>query len=216
MTRLEALEALEAPRTPRSLRLAVTLVWILCGAITVALASDADARKITPPAVPATLTVDAGSRPYFAGHAVGTQNYVCTPVGAEFKWVLFTPQATLYDPAGNQLTTHFFSPNPEEDGTIRPTWQHSRDTSRVWARGVATSTDSAYVAPDSLSWVLLDVVGTEIGPNGGNAMTFATQIHRVNTQGGIAPPTGCSTAGDVGKGTFVPYEADYIFYTNVP
>jgi len=213
---MQRLDALEAPRTPRSLRIAIAVVWTLCLAITLALASDADARKIVPPAVPANLAVDVGSWPYFAGRAIGTQNYVCLPAGAEFRWTLFTPQATLYDPSGNQLITHYFSETPAEDGTIRPTWQHARDTSRVWARGVATSTDPAYVAPDALSWVLLDVEAATFGPLGGTILSKATQIHRVNTLGGLAPATGCAAAGDVGKSAFVPYQADYIFYTTAP
>jgi hypothetical protein len=31
--------------------------------------------------------------------------------------------------------------------------------------------------------------------------------------GGLAPSTGCASAADVGSQAFVPYEADYIFYS---
>ncbi len=81
--------------------------------------------------MPANIQVPAGNKLFFVGHGVGTQNYVCLPAGTGVKFILFTPQATLFND-GKQVTTHYFSPNPVEGGTIRATWQHSRDTSTVW------------------------------------------------------------------------------------
>lgn len=198
-------------RTPRRMRpiaCATSLVVLLT--IT---AQSADAHRVTPPPVPGNLAVDAGSKAFFEGHAVGTQNYVCSPAGLGFAWSLFTPVATLFDARDQQVTTHFFSPNPIEADTVRPAWQHSRDTSTVWGRALDQSSDPAFVAPDSIPWLLIRVVGAEFGPTGGATLTRATQIHRVNTLGGIAPATGCSAATDVGKRAYVPYEADYFFYT---
>ena len=60
---------------------------------------------LTPPSVPADIQVPAGNEMAFAGHAIGTQNYVCLPADGSFKFVLFTPQATLFDDEGMQLTT---------------------------------------------------------------------------------------------------------------
>jgi hypothetical protein len=195
-----------------------TLRWTFTIAAALALASSlgqaAQARRLDPPPVPAGIAADAGSVAFFAGHAVGTQDYVCLPSGSSFAWTLITPQATLFGPRDQQLTTHFFSPNPLEAGTVRPAWQHSRDTSTVWGKLHASSADSAYVAPGAIPWLLLDVAGAAAGPNGGNALTAATQIHRVNTFGGAAPATGCTASSDVGKKEFVPYEADYFFYSN--
>jgi len=34
----------------------------------------------------------------------------------------------------------------------------------------------------------------------------------LNTSGGLAPTTGCSSLADVGNKAFVPYSADYFFY----
>jgi hypothetical protein len=194
----------------RSVACATALVSFL----TISLAQPAHARKIQPPAVPAGLEADAGSRAFLVGHAVGTQNYLCLPSGAGFAWTLFTPQATLFDGHGKQLTTHFFSPNPYENGTVRPTWQHSRDTSTVWMKLNTPSSDAAFVAPGAIPWLLLDVAGASAGPNGGDALAATTQIQRVNTVGGIAPATGCSAPAEVGTKAFVPYAADYFFYTN--
>jgi hypothetical protein len=36
----------------------------------------------------------------------------------------------------------------------------------------------------------------------------------VNTAGGLAPSTGCNSPADIGHIAIVPYEADYVFYTN--
>ena len=199
-------------RTPR--RILPIACATLVVALTVSLAPTARAERISPPPVPGDLEVDEGTEPFLVGHAVGTQNYICLPSGSVFKWILFTPQATLFDDDGKQLTTHFLSPNPIEGGTLRPTWQHSRDTSSVWVRLVTASTDSAYVAPGAIPWLLLDVAGAGAGPNGGHALTAAIQIQRLNTYGGLAPSTGCSVSADVGSRAFVPYTADYYFYQN--
>ncbi|HET7710603.1 MAG TPA: DUF3455 domain-containing protein [Thermoanaerobaculia bacterium] len=183
-------------------------------ALAIVLPQAAYAEQIQPPAVPENLVVDEGYEPFLLGHATGTQNYVCKPKGEGFAYVLFTPQATLFKKSGKQLTTHFFSPNPDENGTVRPAWQHSRDTSTVW--GVVmegdSSTDKRFVAEGAIPWLLVTVVGDEEGPGGGEALTDAKFIHRVNTAGGLPPSSGCSSLPDVGRTAFVPYTTDYIFY----
>jgi hypothetical protein len=57
------------------------------------------------------------------------------------------------------------------------------------------------------------VVGDQEGPTGGSSLTTTTIIQRLNTSGGAAPSTGCSRKKDVGKKAFVPYTADYFFYS---
>src|SRR5215216_5521720 len=49
-------------------------------------------------------------------------------------------------------------------------WQHSRDTSTVWAKVAldGSSTDPAFVAAGAIPWLLLDVVGVQEGPSGGD------------------------------------------------
>jgi hypothetical protein len=178
--------------------------------------------RIVPPRVPEDLKIEEGNVPFLIGHADGSQNYACSPSGAGFAWVLFTPEATLFNDSGKQLITHFFSPNPEEpnadarvvaDGAIRAAWQHSRDTSSVWASAAAPpSFDPEFVQPNSVPWLKLKVVGRQEGPSGGDTLTRTTFIQRVNTLGGLAPSTGCSGAADVGKKAFIPYSADYVFY----
>ena len=84
-----------------------------------------------------------GATAFLVGHAVGTQNSVCLPSGAGFRFVLFTPEATLFGDNEKQVITHYFSPNPDEDGTpIRATWQDSHDTSTVWASATQMATNA--------------------------------------------------------------------------
>ena len=180
-----------------------------------------DADHITPPPVPGVLKVEDGNEAFLVGHGVGTQNYVCAPSATSvtgFAFSLFTPQATLFDDAGGQLITHFFSPNgdpratPPEAGAIRVTWEDSRDSSRVWAFLLQQSTDERFVRKDAVPWLLLQESGVAAGPTGGHRLTKTTFIQRLNTVGGLAPASGCSTFGDVGRRAFVPYSADYFFY----
>jgi hypothetical protein len=166
---------------------------------------------INPPPVPANIKIPPGNSPFLLGHAVGTQNYICLPAGTGFQFRLFTPRATLFNGIEKQLTTHYFSPNPSEGGTVRAAWEHSRDSSIVWGRVVPG--DSATVDPRSIDWLRVTVTGVEEGPTGGDTLTRTTFIHRVNTRGGLAPTTGCTSLADVGAQAFVPYTADYIFYT---
>lgn len=163
------------------------------------------------PAVPADLAVPAGHSLFLKARAAGTQNYVCLPTASGFGWAFFGPQATLSQ-FNMQITTHFLSPNPDEGGLPRATWQHSQDTSRVWGKAIASSSDPKFVKPGAIPWLLLEVVGAERGPGGGNRLTEATYIQRVRTSGGVAPATGCAEQANLGAKALVPYKADYLFY----
>ena len=178
--------------------------------------------EITPPELPADMApVPEGNKLFLGTHAVGTQNYVCKPSGAGVAYVLFTPEATLSGEDGGQVITHNFSPNPNPkdpntdpkvvaNGAIRATWQH-RDTSKVWAK-LHQPNGAVTVDPNAIAWLLLDRVGAQNGPTGGDKLTGTTFIQRLNTTGGLAPSTGCSSLADVGNFAFVPYTADYFFY----
>ena len=118
----------------------------------------------------------------------------------------------MFNVDDKQIITHFLSPNPDEQGTLRATWQHARDTSTIWAVAIQSSSDPAFVAPGAIPWLLLHVVGAHAGPTNGAKLSKTTFIQRLNTTGGAAPTDGCTSASDVGKRAFVPYEADYFFY----
>jgi hypothetical protein len=202
-------------------------------AVAFAVSLPAHAVKVTPPPVPDELKVEVGNHAFLVGHALGTQNYVCAPSAGSttgVAYVLFTPQATLYNDDGDQLITHFFSPNPEPsdpnksaavvaDGAIRATWVHSRDGSSVWAK--LHTSDKGVVGsftPDqtAVAWLLLDKVGVADGLAGGNILSKTTHVQRLNTTGGVAPGPGhgCDSPSDVGHTAFVDYTADYFFYTD--
>jgi Protein of unknown function (DUF3455) len=165
------------------------------------------------PLVPETIEPPAGLKLVLVGHAVGTQNYICapasTPTGVD--WLFVGPQATLFDDYGRQITTHYQSKNPLKNDALHATWQHSGDTSAVWATRLRGSTDAAYVAPDAIEWLLLEMSGAVVGPFGGDKLAHVKYLQRVNTAGGLKPSTGC-TASTVNTRKMVNYTADYYFY----
>ena len=187
-------------------------------ALAIALTSPcaAQAQSPAPPPVPAGIEVDGPDEVFLVGHAVGTQNYECQPVDSlgRVGWVLFTPQATLFGELNEQLITHFFSPTPK-DRVVRAAWQDSADSSQVWGTVLAASSDANFVKAGAIAWLKIDVTNTgfQDGPTGGNALSKTTFIQRLNTDGGLAPPTGCVRPTDIGKRAFMPYTADYFFYT---
>jgi len=224
---MKNLNAPEHQSTRRILLIACSTA--LAAAFAVSLPLPAQAAHVTPPPVPDKLQVEEGNTAFLVGHARGTQNYICLPCPnpttpaaqcpdtSGFAWLLFTPEATLFNDHDKPVTTHFFSPNPDEDGTIRATWQHSRDTSIVWGgRAIAAThaTDPDFVAEDAIPWLTLPMAGVQEGPTGGDTLTKTTFIQRLNTSGGLAPSDGCSQLSDVGAKAFKPYTADYFFYSH--
>src|SRR6185436_8133014 len=183
----------------------------------VALPQVGHAQNVTPPAVPDRLQVEEGNEAFLIGHAFGSQDYVCAASGSGVAFVLTTPEAVLFDNPAHRVINHFFSPNPVEGGTIRATWQSTRNSSVFWGQGVAmatAATDPDFVAPDAIAWVTLKRVGVLEGSGNGDNLAVATFVQRVNTVGGLAPSIGCTSPDDIGKTAFVPYEADYVFYRN--
>src|SRR5262245_28462502 len=137
---------------PFALRLRLMMrLAALAVAFTVSWAPPAHADHATPPPVPDDIQVPDGNKAFLEGHAIGTQNYICLPCpnpttaaamcpdDSDFAWILFGPQATLFGDHERQIITHFLSSNPFENDTPRVTWQHSRDTSTVWAFAIASS-----------------------------------------------------------------------------
>jgi hypothetical protein len=179
----------------------------------VAVAQPAFGGRIEVPPVPENLEVPEGHTVFLKGHATGTQNYVCLPTPSGPAWKFFAPQATLFQRfwghLHQQITTHFLASNPFEAGVARPTWLHSFDSSQVWGRAVASSTDSAFVKPGAIPWLLLEVAGAKSGPTGGSLLARTTYIQRLNTSGGVAPGPTCSEVGAI---ALVPYRTDYFFY----
>jgi hypothetical protein len=185
-------------------RLAALFPLALALAFTVSQPLPAHADDVTAPAVPAGLQVPAGNHAFLEGAAIGTQDYICLPSGSGTTWTFFGPQAMLFNEHDQQIITHFLSPNPFENGTPRVTWQDSEDTSKIWGLTIA----SVVVDPTAIPWLLVQVVGAENGPTGGDKLSETTYVQRLNTVGGVAPSTSCT----VGMIALVPYSADYFFY----
>ena len=190
------------------------LVCLLGVLASVASAGPRAAEQIVPPAVPGGLEVDGPYKPFLKAHAVGTQNYICAPATTPsgLDWLFIGPQATLFDDDVEQNLTHFHSKNPDKENAIQATWQHSRDSSAVWATRHSGSLDPLFVAPNAIEWLLLDVSGAEYGPLGGDRLARTAFIQRVNTIGGVKPPAAECTAASLNTRRFVSYEADYYFY----
>lgn len=176
-------------------------------------------EAIAVPTVPVEIQVPTGNIPFLKTRANGTQNYICLPTSSGVAWTFLAPQATLFfnfswitGSLSQQLTTHFLSANPKENGTPRATWQHSVDTSKVWGRVIASSADPNVVVEGAIPWLLVRAVGNERGPTGGGTLFPTTFIQRINTTGGVAPTTGCSESAHVGSTALVPYTADYFFF----
>jgi Protein of unknown function (DUF3455) len=193
----------------------------------------ASAQIVVPP-TPTLITAPEGAKVFLVGHAKGTQGYVCLPTAPGSDTASWTvnsarPEATLFTNFFGQdfqIITHFASPDAKPN-TLAPTplpgggnatWQGSFDSSRVWA--AVLKGNSIPPSPDqpscpntgSINCLLLTSIGNDAGPTGGRLLADVTFVQRLNTKGGLAPATGCSTAGDVGKQALVPYTADYYFY----
>jgi hypothetical protein len=178
---------------------------------------------------PATssLRPGPGNSEFLVGHAFGTQGYVCLPSGSGASWTVNNarPEATLFTTvlgAPIQIITHFLSPveNPNDVGPKPPrfgdaTWQSSFDSSRVWAQKfsfVPAGTEASCPNAGAIDCLLLQTIGSADGPTGGKTLSKTTFVQRLNTKGGSAPDTGCSTSADVGKQALVGYSADYHFF----
>jgi hypothetical protein len=187
----------------------------LAAAFVVALPQVGHAQNVTPPRVPDRLNVPEGNEAFLIGHAFGSQDYVCAASGSGVAFVLTTPEAVLFDNPGRRVINHFFSPNPVEGGTIRATWQSTRNSSAFLGKLDVTATfdsDPDFVAPDAIAWLRLSRAGVLEGSGNGDDLAVTTFVQRVNTVGGLAPSTGCNSPDDLRKIAIVPYEADYVFF----
>jgi hypothetical protein len=135
----------------------------------------------------------------------GDQIYVCAQEKDGMKWVLKAPAAVLYDASNQPVGKHGYGP--------RWTW---KDGSALIGKVVGKKD-----APDAanIPWLLVKT-DPFTGPNNGEsdpagALDDITYVKRTDTQGGIAPTTGCDAA-NIGASQAVPYSATYTFYSPAP
>ena len=141
-----------------------------------------------PPSVPDPIQVLDGSKVFLIGHAVGVQIYSCNGT----DWSFVAPRANLFDDQGELIITHFAG----------PTWQ-AKDGSMV----VGHTEASVSVDPTAIPEVRLSAASTTPGQLGST-----TNIQRIATTGGLAPPAADCNAIRAGTVAEVPYTADYYFW----
>lgn len=133
-----------------------------------------------------------------AGEAIevrgeGVQVYACRQSADGFAWRLTGPEATLLDPAGVKVGTHFAGPS----------WQ-ANDGSTVVGEALASGR-----APDagSVPWLVLRAKSH----SGAGRFASTAFIVRLRTKGGAAPLAGCDQK-DVGATSRVAYSATYVLF----
>jgi uncharacterized protein DUF3455 len=145
------------------------------------------------------LRASADEEPSFMLSGKGEQVFECRPRIADpnaFDWIFVRPDATLYD--GSNSVGRLASAN---------VWEAASDRTSV--SGFVRATQPA--GSGSLPWAIM-----RAWPSGDTGM-FAgvTSIQRVNTNGGIAPATGCDDS-HAGNEARVAFSADYYFYKRRP
>lgn len=148
-----------------------------------------------PPSVPVALDPGVDQRALMQLSATGVQVYECRADGGAgtVSWTLVAPQARLLDPTGRVVGHH----------GAGPSWV-ATDGSRVV--GTVQARVDAPVAA-SIPWLLLRTRST----GGPGAFEQVTSIQRLDTEGGVAPASGC-TPGSLGAQAHVPYRAVYQLY----
>ena len=213
-------------KTIKTARVSGLLLAALALAVSFSIVTPASAQSVTPPPTPTAITPPAGNSAFLVGHALGTQGYTCLPTSTGgTSWTInpARPEATLFATVFGQpvqIITHFASINANPNGKLpvalggNATWQSSFDTSKVWAavlgpHSIPAGSDAASCPnTGSIPCLLLESIGNQKGPTGGNLLAQTTFVQRLNTNGGSAPTTACS----VGQTQLVPYTADYFFY----
>jgi hypothetical protein len=181
----------------RSFRAIVMAVVLLAVGLALGMPLPAAAGARILPSVPADIAVPAGSVLLFRRHATGVQTYECQ----NGQWAFRAPRALLFNP-------HQYRPSGIHYGgidrglTAGPWWESLHDGSRIRA-GNPLSAPS----PNANSIPLLRLQVLE--RHGSGVFSRVSYIQRLNTVGGVGPTGACSA----GAQRWVPYTADYYFYT---
>jgi len=166
----------------------------LCLAAATLLALPAIAAISEPAGLAPALRVSLDEEPAFVLSGNGVQVYQCRlglSVPDSYVWSFVAPDATLYE--GSRTAARLATPNLVES---------TSDRSSV--SGFVRSMQPA--GGNNLPWTTMRAPLGDTGQFAG-----VTSIQRVNTNGGMAPATGCN-ADNVGNEARVAYNADYYFY----
>ena len=149
--------------------------------------------KFFPPVPNPSLAVPAGHHLAFHYDAIGVQIYVCVSTPTGYAWAFRAPEASLFDPRGRLVVTHFAG----------PTWESVGDRSRVVAKKMKEFT----AQPGAIPELLLEATSHE----GRGQMADVSFIQRLDTEAGLAPLSGCDAA-HASATARVDYTATYFFY----
>src|SRR4029077_13627265 len=117
-----------------------------------------------------------GSVPLLELVADGVQVYSCDAREGGYAWAFKAPEANLFDQEGRQIGTHFGGPSWKiDDG--------SAVVGEVIARADADE-------PGAIPWLLLRAKSHQ----GSGVLSGADYIRRTETEGGLAPKTGCDAS----------------------
>jgi len=146
--------------------------------------------------VPDKLRPASNEVPTLMLSAKGVQIYECrakTDQAGAYEWTFIAPEAELFDVRGTKAGRHYAGPH----------WELS-DGSKI----VGTVKERAdALEAGAIPWLLL--TAKSVGAEG--ALSKITSVQRVNTAGGVAPKSGCSSA-TAGTQVRVDYTADYYFF----
>jgi hypothetical protein len=120
----------------------------------------------------------------------GVQIYACVK-GDDWAWKLKAPEATLFDENHKAIGKHFAG----------PTWRLD-DGSEVQGKMVESKPQAG-----TIPWLILSAKST--GSEG--RLSRVDAVRRTETQGGVAPSTGCG-AQHAGAEARVPYSVSYSFF----
>ncbi len=149
-----------------------------------------------PADVPAPLQPAAGQEPYLQVHATGVQVYECAAKAdapGNWAWQFRSPEATLTDVAGKTIGRHFAGPSwASNDGAT-----------------IVGQVRASVPAPDKgdVTWLLLTIKSRD----GQGLLTQTASVQRLDTEGGVAPPTACNAA-NAKQVERVGYTATYFFW----
>lgn len=176
---------------------ALFLISGLGGAVTTrGLHAHAMSTPVPDVEVPASLTPPDNAVLLFEFEAQGDQIYACEARPEDpstLAWNFKAPEAELRNSRDEVVATHFAG----------PTWEGT-DGSMVVA-SVLERADAP--SADAIPWLLLEAKSH----TGSGVFSTISYIQRLNTEGGIAPGTGCDAA-HAGAEARVPYKATYAFY----
>lgn len=175
--------------------------WLLVGSL-FSISSVISARQyVPPPQVSINIRVPDGQTVLLKALGKGVQIYGCMATAADpgkFDWSLKAPEADLTNEDGKKIAKHYAG----------PTWE-ANDGSKVVGELPPKKADAP--RPGAVPWLLLKAKSNE----GTGTFARVTYIQRVDTEGGVAPATGCDQA-HVTTEARVDYSANYYFYVLKP